>query len=470
MASIVQFVDSIASSPTVRLDLNSIAGGLLVAPDGIDLSPPPLRRTVVSTMMTDGDIIPAAAYGNRTVKLPIKLLTSTTDAGATILQTLARELARPTNILKVQLDGATSPVFFRTFAAPDYAFSMLRLLLVANTVVDLTIPAEPFALGLKETIASVTVTEDPTAVTNPMRWDITGVKGDVETPLQITLPTSNNYDAGDPITVVAVRRRGTVANVPFLLQAESMTLGTDTTLPGADATMSGTGSAYTRTSFGTNATMVQRLSIGTYPTSINVDNRGRYRVFACMRRSGAGTISVQLGYTSATSGILVQNDPVVTDAFTWRFHQDLGLITFPTGPDPVYDGYSNVEMPVKGRYLEIRAERTAGSSTLDFDYLLFVPADDSLALIDWGDAASTTDEFVVDGIHETVYAQTTSDEVYGSKPAAVAGGFPLVSPGVTNRIYWIRRTGRGAITTKSETTVINVAYWPRYLVVRPATT
>lgn len=471
MASVVQFVDKIASSPTVRLDLNSFAGGIMVATDGIDFSPPPLRRAVISTLFNDGDYIPAAAYGNRTLKIPVELIFGTTDNAATAMQNLARELARPNNILKVQLDGATSPIFFRTLAAPDYTLSMLRLLLTAHTNITLEIPAEPFALGLKEVIANVTVTEDPAAGTNPMRWDITGVKGDVETPLVLTLPTGNLYDAGDPISVLGVRRRGTVANTPFFLQAEAMTLDTDTTLPGADATMSGTGSSYARCSFGTDDSMIRRVHLDTYPTSISVDNRGRYRVFALLRRSSAsGTINVQLGYTANSATVLVQNDPVTTDLVTARCHVDLGLITFPTGLDPVMDGYSNTEVPVKGRYIEVRAERISGGSSLDIDYLLFVPADDQMALIDWGDSLSTTDEFVIDSVHEMVYSQTTSDEVYGSLPTALAGGFPLITPNVTNRIFWIRRTGRGATVTKSETTVIAASYWPRYLFARPATT
>lgn len=469
MASIIQFVDSIASSPSVRLDINATASGLMVAAEGIDLSPPPLRRAVISTLLADGEFIPAAAYGNRTLKIPVRLISATTDSGATAMQNLARELARPNNILKVHLDGATSPVFFRTFAAPDYAFSMLRLLLTANTTVTLEIPAEPFAYGLKETIGSVTVNEDPANASNPMRWDITSVKGDVETPLVLTFPTGNLYDAGDPISVLAVRRRGTVSNVPFFVQAESMTLGTDTTLPGADAAMSGSGSSYARTSFSTTSSMTRRIYLDTFPTSTNVDGRGTYRVFALLRRSsGTGTINVELGYTDSSSP--TRNIKVPSANVTARQHVDLGLVTFPSGMDPVTDGFSNVELPVRGRYIEVRAERLSGSSNLDFDYLLFMPADDQLALIDWGEALSTTDEFVIDGTHEVIYTQTTSDEVYGSPASVLAGGFPMISPGVTNRMYWVRRTGRGATVTKTESTVIVASYWPRYLVVRPAST
>jgi hypothetical protein len=147
------------------------------------------------------------------------------------------------------------------------------------------------------------------------------------------------------------------------------------------------------------------------------------------------------------------------------------LISFPTGADPVYDGYSNVEMPVRGRYIELRASRGSGSSTLDIDYLLFVPADDQLAMIDWGDAILTTNEFVISAIHEVIYTQNVSlDQVYGSKPSILAGGYPMVSPGVTNRFYFIRRVGRGAPAAKTATTAIEVSYWPRYLVIRPATT
>lgn len=472
MASVVQFVDRISASPTVRLDLNSRTSGLMLAADDIDFSPPPLRRAVVSTMLTDGERIPAAAYSNRTLKVPLQLIAATADTAGTILQSLARELIRPNNILKVHLHGMTSPVFFRTFAAPDYTLAMLRLFVAARTTVTLEIPAEPFALGLKETLSPFTVTDDPSTGSNGMLFDVTGIKGDVETPLVLTLPTGNLYDSSDPMSVLAVRRRGTGSNVPFWLDAEGMTLGTDTTLPGNSSVMvPGGGNNFTRTSFATNSTMVRRIYMDTFPVALTADVRGIYRVFAGVRRSSAtGTVNVQLGYTSSTAGILVQNDAVATAESANRCHMDLGLISFPTGADPVTDGYSNAELVVKGRYIEVRAERTSGSSTLDFDYLLFLPADDCLAIIDWGDALSTTDEFVIDGIHEMIYTQTTSDEVYGSKPSVLAGGFPMVSPNVQNRIFWLRRVGRGATATKGETTVITVSYWPRYLFVRPATT
>lgn len=471
MASVVQFVDRIATSPTVRFDLNS-RNTVLVATEGIELSPPEYRRVTVSTMMSDGEIIPAASYGNRVLRFPLLPLGATAEAAATIIQNLTKELARPTNILKLQLQGMTAPVFFETFAAPDYTLAMLRLLLTARTTITLEIPARPFALGTEETLGPFTVNDDPSNGSNGMYFDITGIKGDIETPLVLTLPTSTLYDSSDPMTVLAVRRRGTASNVPFWLDAEGMTLDTDTTLPGNSSVMvPAGGNNFTRTSFATNSNMVRRFHLDTFPVAVNADVRGTYRVFAGVRRSSAtGTINVRLGYTASTAGVLVQNDSVATAESANRCHMDLGLITFPTGLDPVTRGYSNVELSVKGRYIEVAAERASGSSNIDFDYLLFMPADDCLAMIDWGDAISSTDEFVVDGVHELIYTQTTSDEVYGSKPSVLSGGFPMVSPGVTNRIFWIRRAGRGATATKTETTVISVSYWPRYLFVRPAST
>lgn len=469
MASVIKFVESIASSPVVRLDINNPATGISVATEGIDLSPSEYRRTTVSTMLADGDIIPAASYGNRVLKIPLKVIHGISDSVAALLQSLARELARPNNILMVQLHGATSPVFFRTFATPTYTLNMLGLLLTGHTQVDLEIVAEPFAYGLQETITSPTITEDPAAA-NGMFWDITGVKGDVETPLNLVLPTGNLYDAEDPISVFAMRRRGAPANTPFVLQCEvGTTMGTDTSVLGSDATMSN--SSYARTTFATNSSMVRRVYIDPFPTAASVDNRGQYRVFACIRRSSSsGNINVTLGYTSGTAGILVQNAAVATAFDTARHHIDLGLIQFPTGADPVTYGYSGVQVPVRGRYLELRAERTSGSSNVDFDYLLFVPADDTMALVDWGDAVLTTNEFVVDSVHELVYTQNVSlDQVYGSKPTKVHGGFLSVTPGQTNRLFFIRRTARGATVTKTETTVLEGQYWPRYLFVRPAT-
>jgi hypothetical protein len=467
MASVVQFVDSVAASPTVRLDLNSASSNLMVSSGGIDLSPPPFREAIASTLLQDGDHIAAGAFGNRVVKLPISLVYATsTDAGATVIQNLARELNRPRNILKVQLHGATSPVFFRTFRAPSFVLSMLGLLLTANTEITLEIPAEPFAYGLLETpVSGVTVSTDPAAGSNGCFVDVTGVKGDVESPALIKWPIS--VGGSTRTALIATRRRGTPSAAPFAIQAETMTQGTDTTTQPNDAVMSGSGNNFSRCTFAT-ATMQTRLSVTTVGAS-SIDLRGRYRVFLRYRRSsGTGTINVRLQW-GGNSFILIANDPASTFGSSFGYAADLGEISIPQGVDPV-SGSDGVDLAVSNAViLQVQAERLSGTSTIDFDFLVLVPADDRTAISQWNSTTSGLDHYLMDAAGTQVYAMDSSGSVRSVTAPTVAGGLPMLSPGVTNRIAMLHNI-RTDQTWDFLTFPVSVMYYPRYLSVRPATT
>lgn len=461
MAGIVQFVDSIAASPTVRLDLNSASSGWMIDHEaGIDISPPTLNYAVASTMLSDGEHIAGSSFQNRVLKLPIKLVyTATTDAAATAIQNLGRELNRPTNIVKLQLQGATSPVFFRTFRS-SYAFSMLRLLLTEHTKVTLELPTEYAGYGLLETpVSGVTVSTDPAAVSNGCFVDVTGVKGDVETPAIISFPGSAVGIGAR--TMTAVRRRGTPANMPFFVQAEAMTQGTNTTTQPNDANFSGAGNNYSRCTF-TTASMQTRLSVTTLGTS-GVDLRGRYRVFMRYRKNtSSDSINFQLLW--GESGSAITNDSYATQNNTLINGADLGEISIPLGIDPVHNG-DGVEMPVSNiMRIELRAERTSGTGTADFDFLKFVPSDDRVAITEWENALETQ---VLDARDNNVYVHDSSDRVMSAKPPHIPGGYPLLSPGQTNRIVLIRNLVVWSLTTM---TPVSVSYYPRYLSVRPAST
>jgi hypothetical protein len=468
MASVVQFVDSVAASPTVRLDLNSTSGPFMVAESGIDLSPPPFREAVASTLLQDGDHIAAGAFGNRTVKLPLKLVyAASTDAAATAMQNLARELNRPRNILKMQLDGATSPVFFRTFRAPSFVLSMLRLLLTANTEIILEIPAEPFAYGLLETpVSAVTVSTDPAAGSNGCFVDVTGVKGDVESPAIISWPASaisTNHKLA-----TAMRRRGTPANVPFFLQAEAMTQGTDTTTQPNDANFSGSGNNYSRCTFSTTATMATRLSVTTLGSS-GVDLRGRYKVFLRYRKNtSTDGINLEMRFVDPLGSVEIVNDTFATPNTTSITTAYLGEISMPMGADPIY-GSDGTEIAVSNSVLlRIRAERTSGSGSIDFDFPTFVPADDRFALTEWRTTAGTTR--VLDAEDTSARAIDGSGNIVGAAAPYISGGYPLLSPGQTNRLYLIRNVDDGSVWSLTTVSPVSVSYHPRYLTVRPAST
>jgi len=368
-----QFVDSVAASPTVRLDLNA---GLLRIGDGFDLSPAPVRRSIASSMLTDGEQITGWTYGNRTLVLPVQLLTSSADEAATQLQRLGRELARDSNILRVQL--GTVPYFFRTFAAPDYTFKMLKTLVELGKA-TLEIPADPFAYGLREDVAVGVVTNNPAAATRGGFFDVTGVKGDVPAPLIIKDISSGLH----PFGILATRSRGTPSDLVWFAQAEDIavvTAGTDTTNPGGgpDAAMSGTGTNnYLRTDFAT-ATMQTRLtwSIGNGLTDGQKKAiRGTYRVFVVVRRSAAASVmTARTSWDASWSGADANGPTVTIPQSTSRQLVDLGL--FNIGPEKeVRPGRFGSEAPLLAQQIRIEAARTGAAENLDWDLILLVPAD-----------------------------------------------------------------------------------------------
>lgn len=429
MAATLQFVDKVDASPTTLLDLNS--GIWSVQLNGTDFGFPDLNRAVVSTLLRDGGSSPASAHGLRT--LTLRLLTDTTnaDAVATAKQSLFRQLNEPTNLLKFQ-PNTTAPVFFRTLRSEATSVEVIGEGKTQYTVVNVL--AEPYAVGLKVTSSSLTVTNDPAAANKP--WvDLTGVTGDVPTPAVIKVQSGTSLASKTSVT--AVRRHGTPSNATFFMQCESLTLGTDTTLPGNDAAMSGAGSNYARVSFATNANAVDRLS-GNFPSAgaQSIDQRGQYRVFVRCRASTStsSTFTIQMGWGQTTALYSQTTRTVSTSATTARLI-DLGLFGFPIGNDPIVDGYTNTELTMEPVHIRVKAARTAGTASLDLDYLIFVPADEELAMVSW---SADTNLGVLDGVNDEAWSRDASNVVQTGQPNTVQSpGFPMLTPNQTNRIFFL---------------------------------
>ncbi len=316
-----------------------------------------------------------------------------------------------------------------------------------------------------------------------MCWDITSIKGDVETPLYLSVPGSGLVVAdrfSSRQSVIAVRRRGTPSQAPFVLQAESMTpVSVDTTVQPNSAVMSGSGSNFMRTTFATVAPMATRLSITNWPAAPSVDVRGKYRVYMRYRSSVIVPGQMQARLQWGTSNVSTVNDTVDLirtyggAGGPYILYADLGDVQFPQGYDPVSDGPDGVELPVDGMYVAVDAARLSGSAALDIDCLLFVPADDRTLLITWP-PSGTPVTLTYDADRNQVYAEASTGAVVGKAGSSIDGLPPLVSPGVTNRVYFLRDVGQtsstGSATTGDDitaSTVISPYYWPKYLSVRP---
>jgi hypothetical protein len=468
VASLLQFVASIAATPTVRLDLNDGATWKML--EGTEFPPPPLNQAIASTLLQDGAVIPSSKYGLRTLTLTLGLETSSADNTAAQLQALFRELDRPANLIRWQPHGVTNPVFFRTFRTS--AESVLRHGQPDNRRKTLTVNifAEYAGYGLLETpVSAVTVSTDPAAGSNGCFVDVTGVKGDVESPAIIRWPSSAIAD--DRTVVFATRRRGDPSAMPFPFQAEAMTQGTDTTAQVNDANFSGAGNNYSRCTFGT-ATMQNRLVLLDVGTA-SVDLRGTYRVFLRYRKNTSSDgINLQLRWGDANSWVNIDNDVYATVNNTTITTADLGLVSIPVGDDPVTDT-DGTELVVSDSWrMVLRAERTSGSGTIDFDFLMLVPADDRLGIVQWNDdSSSPSDHWILRAEDWKASARDASGQVISAAPpAARAGGLPFLTPNQTNRIVMLRSVRAGDLWTLTTVSPVSVSYYPRYLTVRPAST
>ncbi len=459
------FVDSISASASLRLALNSTGWHTL---DDTVFGVPPMRRAVVSTVLSDGDQIPASAYGNRVITLALDAQHLSPDDAAAQVQKLMRELDRPYNILRYRPD-TTNPVYFRTFRS-DMTEVPWDAILRRATV---SIVAEPFAYGEKIIVSGITINNDPNNGSNGMFFDLSSVRGDVETPVMIRLNNAAPFNTGTMSSVFAVRRRGTPSSMPLVLQCESMTLGTNTALPGNDPVMSGGGSNYAKFS-PADALMAQRLSITNWPSAPSVDARGRYRVWLRCRQNTTTDV-FNLQFTYGAPGIIagnVANDTVALSGTANRRWIDLGDLAMPIFGDPVDDG--GAQLPVVGLALGVSVQRVSGTGTFDMDCLLLVPADDRYCSVKWPSASGSSPptDWMLDGVHDAVYALDAGPQVHSSNGAiARTGGLPMLYPGVTNRIVAIINACPPGVLnindSTGDTVSVQVEYYPRYVLVRP---
>lgn len=437
MGDVVKFVDSIAASPTVRLDVNDEVKWIV---RDFQAPPPQLRRAMSQNAMRDGVLVSSSVYDSRTVTLTLDLVTADQDTNATELQKLARELDRTDNFLMYQPVGATKPVFFRLFRSDMSQIENLKgPKALRRPTINLL--AEPFALGLREVIATAaTISSNPAAGTNPISFLTGTISGDAapECVLLMTPSAANQY-------MVTAEGSGPALR---LAQAETAdVLGTDTTLPGADAAMSGAGSNYSRTTFATSAPLGTRLawSSGIFQMPLEQYVKLLIRV----RSSAAGTYQVKLDIPGIFSS------GIVTVTFAAAGIQTVTLGTYNNGRRLDEYGYDvGTTSGLSASSTTIALGRTSGGGSLDVDFVV-------AATLDQGSAITAALPSGVQCIFDGVAGRAWSG--FSASPIAFAGRIPFLIPGVNNRIYFTPLSG--AI---SDTLTLTAYYWPRYLFVRPA--
>lgn len=447
----LQFRDKIDSG-ALRLDLNDGAVWKFQRNPMADFSPPVLKRSISNTMLRQGAHIAASAYDNRRLRFDLVVEKTTEDLLAAEIQKLNRELDREVNILKYQPNGATNPVYFRTFRSPAYKLKIHAEAQVNRLRCSLDVLAEPFAYGEKVEVTG-TIAGDPTDGADPLGFQIVATDGDIPTPLWLRLQAATLDEV-----VIGARRHGVPAL--YFKQAEDMTQGTDTTTQANDVLYSGAGNNFSRTTFGT-PTMTTRLTWDPAPGSGNDDDyRGTYRAFARVKRSGSTddiNVRMLIGVGAITTA------PVAVPKNTDQQMLDLGLVHIPPAPDAIFDGMSGAILPTEGAAIAFQAERVSGSENLDWDFVVLIPADEELAIANFNPTGSIASIF--DGPNDLAFhtnALSTAVQERGTVP--LVGSIPLVTPNQTNLYIVLQRIANHLIATDITFTA---RYWPRWLYVRP---
>lgn len=461
MPDVVRFVDSISASPTTRLDINDGATWWVKK---FDAPPPRLRRSTSANAMTDGVTVGSATYDARTLTVELECRKATQDLAATEHQKLWRELDRPVNYLQYQPQGASKPVFFALYRSDASALEDVRAQAAMRTI-TVELLAMPFALGLRELLGPFTVNANPAAGSNPCYVDLPAIIGDVAAPLTYW----DNPSGGSSYRNRLVCMETSDAHYLATAQLETWTAYTDTSNPGGgpDAAMSGTGvNNYMRTTFATVNAIAAR--VGTTSLSLS----GTFRLLAFVRRTGT-TSTLQVRARQLRGATVVATGATVTlAATTTRQLVDLGFFSWPETVK-VSGGGTSVAV---GRALDLWAGRTGGTDQLDWDCVVLLPVGTrsdvkSLTTL----AASLAQDYrltVVDG--QAYESNLAADPAAGTaqlNQVPAAGAEPWASPGVGNRLHVIAYgddSNKACAVTTS--TSVSLAYFPRYLHVRPVST
>ncbi|WP_269304935.1 hypothetical protein [Aeromicrobium sp. HA] len=447
MAEILRVVSGPTASRTTVIDLLSSVNVL----SNFSAPAPRLRRSSVSSFQADGSVDAATAWDDRELAITFAVQGSSEDQAAFVSQILGRTFARP---CWLEFQGGTSkPVFFRTRATTldaveDYGPSNPGVRLI--TVV---VPADPFAYGLPET-GTTTVSNDPTA-TDGMRFTITGVKGDVPAPVNLSL----SFSAGANRMLVASSTHGALDHVSVLSDSTQTALwaanGYVATTVAGDSTA--IGSSFRRF---TGSTVNTPAATVNFSLSQQTILPGDYRIFL---RAKSATTGVRIAIRNTATGALLDSGrELPTTGWQWI---DFGVIRVPTSSRRATP-WSPATTTTDTLAATALITAPSSSTVIDLDHVVFVPApggdeeDGRLLLGRWQrDGTPTVPQAQVDSVSESLWSPGAWDLNWSA-----AGGFPLVTPAATNLVVimpWIT-----SYDSKTVSTTVNWSYHPRYLTLR----
>lgn len=454
------FVDGPASSPAVNETLTA-SPSWLGSVDDFDLGAPTFEAAPESV---------GGEYGYRTVSFTLKLV-GTYAQVAPKMQTIARQLLAERNWLAVTWGTSTgTPFFLRTYRTAPQGVSWAQSV-GGVWLLPVTLVCDPFAYGPEQTIGPQTVTNAAPFYTLP------SILGDAPAPLTVSMAPSVDWTGYQVLISVAAYEPGLAPSAAIAKEAESLNLGTDTTVA-ADAAMSGGSRA--STSFATGTQLATRVGGTTVLPYVGV-----YKVL-CRAQKGVVTDDFKVQFAqSMGSGVAFYGPPVIFDrvaassstSATWI---DLGNYAFPFGSGRPSVGDAG---PSIAHNISVVAGRTAGTGALLLDVLHFLPVETGatvqpsrflkIAFPNVGPTTTQTVELDAEAQHYNLRL-TSTGSLMPSSPPLLSGGFPEVVPGATNVFQVYSQTmstdipgttGGGSLVTSGSASY-TFSYYPRYLHMR----
>ncbi|MDP9223855.1 MAG: hypothetical protein M3P18_08365, partial [Actinomycetota bacterium] len=453
---LLRFVNSIAASPTIDLDLNDKAPFVTARAD-----------FSAGTPVYGGDPLSVGVkWGYRTLTLTPQAWGSNTTA-LTAYQALAKQVTQD-NLLMVQLDSTMPPVFFKTYKTQPAELDMSGAITDASGRsyyrLSVQLTADHAAYGLPET-STVTISNDPAAGTNKVfyRWPV-AVKGDLETPLYLEAPASDVRGQTRLLASQALMSPAT-QTAPVVVQANTLThggavaggvapVGTLVDNTGDAAMSGGTYTRYLANVADTGATTPVSLVYGVnlLPATLV----GDYRVLMRVRCGATADVwSLQFAQIAAASPSYSLNTGAVisyTRTTTGPHWLDMGVFRFPFGAPPVdpVAAFDTTYTSPGLSFAILMASNAVTSKTLDFDVFLFVPvgADQALATR-YGTTTydkslpGATYKAAWNGLTDTRYLLDGSNNYSPGIAPKADGGLPTLTPGADNSIHYLQHIGTG---------------------------
>lgn len=484
MSAVVRIVDGIGGATLLDLNAWSSGAGNLLSRQVLDLAQPTLAD-VAARPAVWSPLLGRDAPDRRQIDVPVTIIGSSADDLAARIQALNGLTASPF-WLAVQRHGGTATSYLQCWptipqigvpVAADRPATYAAGRIVADT--------QPYALGERvDSSGTVSVTQNPTS-SSAFTLDINNVPGDALTPVCLACSDATSWIGQPHASVVAVRRRGTPANLTTLyVQAEAAS--STAVLGGHPPTCATFGSDATFSNSGGMKVTIPSSSTGgfdsyaiiafsPYPTS-GVEARGVYKLLARVRRSG-GAAGQEVGL-GAHIGPLPAQDLIFPAGGSDTRVIDLGYVPVPCG-QPGYQanpggGAGSANAPK----IELYVWKTAGGAgVVDVDWLALIPADEDLGLETVsGTLPASGSWWMLDGYDHTPRVFNGDPRNAGTAAAGqplagqtvtFVGGAPRLRPG-SNRLYIVGGLGRDTAAAWPITTTVPVHwyYWPRYLGLR----